>query len=168
MRALVWNTTLVLAVAYCSAAAVSCGDDGGGNPDGGGKLDGSGGTGGSGGAMDAGDEKPGTVGCIPPEEVPVACPTPPVTFANVESTFQARCVSACHNGVTPDPNIPGGTLWPLVEREHILQWEDAVRAFMADCSMPPPDAGIPMTIEERKAIIEFLRCEGRHRAGTAW
>jgi hypothetical protein len=156
MRASICKITLALAVACGYGAAVSCGDDAG-NPDGGG---GTGGAGGTAGAMDASDGKAGTVGCISPEEVPVACPTAPVTFANVQPIFQARCVSACHNGVTPDPNFPGMTLWPLVERTHILEWHDSVRAMMADCSMPPSDAGVPMTIEERKAIIEFIRCEG--------
>jgi hypothetical protein len=161
MRALVCKITLALAVACSYGAAVSCGDNGG-NPDGGGGAGGSGGTGGSGGAMDASDGKPpGTVGCLTPDTTPTTCPTPRVTFDDVKPIFQARCVSACHNGVTPDPNIPGATLWPLVERMHILDWQDSVRAMMADCSMPPPDAGVPMTIEDRRAIIEFIRCEGR-------
>ena len=158
MRALVYKITLALAVGCC-AAAMSCGDEGG-NPDGGGGSSGSGGTGGSGGAaMDAGDGKPpGTVGCLTPDTTPTSCPTPRVTFDHVKPIFQAQCVGPCHNGVTPDPNIPGATLWPLIEQQHIEDWQDTIRALMADCSMPPPDAGVPMTIEERRAIIEFTRC----------
>jgi hypothetical protein len=161
MRGWVIKITVALAAAYGFAAAVSCGDDSGGNPDGGG------GTGGSGGMTDASDATAGTVGCLPPEEVPVVCPTPKVTFANVQSIFQARCVSACHNGVTPDPTRPGETLWPLIDPAHILDWEDTVRGLVGDCSMPPQDAGIPMTIEERRAMLEFLRCEGRGGGSAA-
>jgi hypothetical protein len=29
---------------------------------------------------------------------------------------------------------------------------------MVDCSMPPADAGVPLTVEERWAILEFLYC----------
>jgi hypothetical protein len=154
MRAFFYKIGVMLAIASGYAAAVSCGDDSpSGNPDGGG------GTGGSGGAMDASDGPTGTVGCLTPMTTPTTCPSPPVTFANVQPFFQARCVNVCHNGVTPDPNIPGATIWPLMERAHILEWCDGIRALVADCSMPPPDAGVPMTIEERKAIVEFMRCE---------
>jgi hypothetical protein len=154
MRALVCKITLALAVGSGYAAAVSCGDDGGGNPDGGG---GSGGAGGS-GAMDAGDSGSGTVGCLKMEEIPLTCPTPPVTFDNVKSIFQTRCSGVCHNGATLDGN--GIPIWALTDRQHILDWHDTVRSTIGDCQMPPPDAGVPVTIEERKAIIQFVRCEG--------
>jgi hypothetical protein len=161
MRTWGCKIAVVLAVAWGSAAAVNCGDDSAGGSDAG-----TGGSGGS-GAMDAGDGKSGTVGCLAPEEVPVACPTPKVTFANVQSIFQSRCVSACHNGVTPDPLRPGETLWPMIDPMHILDWEDSVRAWVGDCSMPPQDAGIPMTIEERRAVIQFTRCESRRNPDGA-
>jgi hypothetical protein len=155
MRALVSKITLALAVACGCAAALSCGDDGNGGTDGGG------GSGGSGGAMDAGDGKAGTVGCLSPEEVPVACPSPPVTYAQVQPIIQARCVNICHNGMTPDPAHPGGTIWSLSTRDDILKdWPDSIRETMANCVMPPADAGVPLTIEERRAIIELIRCEG--------
>ena len=150
MRALIGKITLALAVACGCASVVSCGNEGGGKTDGGG----SGGSGGMGGS-----DAPGTVGCLTPDMVPLTCPTPPVSFANIQPIMQARCVSICHNGVTRDPN--GDVIWGLVDKEHVLQWEDTVRSTMADCVMPPADAGVPMTIEERKAIIEFIRCEGR-------
>jgi hypothetical protein len=165
MRALVRKITLALTVVCGCAAVVGCGDDTGGGPDGGGGAGGSGGgTGGSGGAMDAGDGKSGTVGCLSPEDVPVACPSPPVTYAQVQPIIQARCVSICHNGVTLDttPGVPPGTtIWALTDRDHILKdWADTVRDTMANCAMPPPDANVPVTIEERRAIIELIRCEG--------
>ena len=156
MRLSIFKMAVALAVTCGYSAFVSCGDDSNGSPDGGG---GSGGTGGSGGATDAGGDT-GFVGCLNPDATPTTCPTPAVTFANVQGIFQAKCVSVCHNGVTPDPTRPGETLWPLIERQHILDWHDTVRATMAECLMPPPDSGVPLTIEERRAIIEFIRCEG--------
>jgi hypothetical protein len=81
-----------------------------------------------------------------------------VTYGNVKPIFDARCVSICHNGTTPDPSAPGTNIWGLIDYAHIKDWSDTVRDTMASCEMPPADAGVPMTIEERRAILEFIRC----------
>jgi hypothetical protein len=90
--------------------------------------------------------------------VPTSCPSPPVTYGTVKPIFDARCVSVCHNDKTPDPGQPGTTIWGLTDYDHVKDWADAVREQVANCLMPLPDAGIPMTIEERRAILEFLKC----------
>lgn len=151
----------VLAVAATSFAAAGCADDGGGAPDGGGGAGGSGGTGATGGSgggqpTDGAIVDTGSLAC--PVTLPTACPTPPVTYAKVDPIFKARCSSVCHNGMTPDPNNNNEPIWGLTDYEHITSWQDTIRAAMANCSMPPADAGVPLTVEERTAILEWIRC----------
>jgi len=133
MRGDVSKITVALALLGGCLTVPSCSDDGGNNPDGGG------GAGGSGLIADAAGDR-GQGG---------------------QPIMQARCVSVCHNGTTPDPNPNPITpnIWPLASYKDITDWNDTIRSSMADCSMPPADAGVPVTVEERKAIIEFIRCE---------
>jgi hypothetical protein len=152
MLALVWG---------CSAWAGCGGQEGGSSGSSGsggvGNGGGAGGAGGSGAITDAGSGgSSGTVGCL--TTPPTSCPTPPVTYSMVKPIFDARCVSVCHNGTTPDPKNNNEPIWGLVEYSHISDWRDTIRREIAACSMPPPEAGVPMTIEERKAIMEFIRC----------
>jgi hypothetical protein len=136
--------------------AAGCGDDSNGSPDGGGGA-GGGGTGGSGGSgaitVDAGGDT-GSLAC--PAEAPTECPTPAVTFGTVEKIFEQRCGSICHNGTTKDPN--GALIWALSDYDHIASWQDDIRDDMHACLMPPADAGVPITIEERRSILEWIRC----------
>ena len=134
--------------------AVSCAGDDAATPDGG--AGGTGGAGGSGGAVDAGGSETGLVGCV--AEAPTACPDPPVKYGAVEGIFKARCVNVCHNGMTPDPNDPSMPIWGFTDYEHVSSWQDTIRAEVFRCSMPPQDAGVPMTVEERRAVLEFIRC----------
>jgi hypothetical protein len=81
---------------------------------------------------------------------PTACPEPPPRYADVLPIFEQRCI-ICHSGA---PNGP----WPLDGYEHIADWQDNIRSDMLDCSMPPFDAGVPITLEERMAILTWIRC----------
>jgi len=81
---------------------------------------------------------------------PTLCPDPPVRYADVEPIFQSRCVS-CHAD-----NVDGP--WPLTTYQDIADWQDLVRADLLDCSMPPADAGVPMTHDEQLAILTWIRC----------
>ena len=102
----------------------------------------------------SGDTDP-TDGCL--TTLPTACPTPPVKYANVQPIFQARCVNMCHNGATLDPETKM-PIWGLTDYSHVSTWQDTIRAKTASCEMPPPDAGVPMTMEERRAILEWVHC----------
>jgi hypothetical protein len=64
--------------------------------------------------------------------------------------IERRCLG-CHSGVPEGP-------WPLTTYEHVADWQDVVRTDLLDCSMPPPDAGVPITIDERIAILTWIRC----------
>ena len=147
-----------MALALVSACWIAAGcsgntsDPAGGAGGAGGSGTTTGGAGGGGGGMS------GTVGCLKMDMLPTSCPQPPVTYANVKPIFDARCVSICHNGNTPDPDHPGEKIWGLTDYSHVQDWYREVRDTVANCTMPPPDAGVPVTIEERRAILEFIRC----------
>jgi uncharacterized membrane protein len=68
----------------------------------------------------------------------------------VAPIFERRC-TGCHAG------NPGGS-WSLKDYGHVADWQDTIRSNLRDCSMPPPDAGIPMTLEERVSILTWIRC----------
>jgi hypothetical protein len=81
---------------------------------------------------------------------PTSCPDPPPRYADVTPIFQQRCI-LCHNGTNDGP-------WALTDYEHIADWQDIIRADLLDCTMPPADAGVPITREERLAILVWIRC----------
>jgi len=157
MHSFVSKIVIALALAGSLVLAGCSGDDTG-SPTGGAGSGGAGGAGGGGGSapIDGAVIDTGKVGCV--DTPPTACPTPPVTWSKVEPIFAARCGSLCHNGTTPNPNIPGDTLWGLKDYDHVKDWYDTIRDTINACQMPPPDAGVPMTVEERMAILEFIRC----------
>lgn len=93
-----------------------------------------------------GDEQPSACSVT----APTSCPEPAPGYADVAPIFERRCV-ACHAG------NPGGP-WSLADYGHVSDWQDTIRSNVRDCSMPPSDAGIPMTLEERGAILTWIRC----------
>ncbi|MDY7225451.1 hypothetical protein [Hyalangium rubrum] len=93
-----------------------------------------------------GNENPST--CSVPS--PTSCPEPAPRYADVAPIFERRCVT-CHAGT------PGGP-WSLADYGHVADWQDTIRTNVRDCSMPPPDSGVPMTLEERTAILTWIRC----------
>jgi hypothetical protein len=80
---------------------------------------------------------------------PVVCVDPSSSYADVEPIFMRRCLS-CHDGSTEQ--------WPLTSYSHVADWFDQIRSAMRNCTMPPPDSGMTMTIEEREAILQWIRC----------
>jgi len=83
-------------------------------------------------------------------KAPTVCPDPPPHYPDIEPIIQQKCVS-CHQG------LPGGN-WPLLQYSHVADWQDVIRAQMLACTMPPPDAGVPMSDEEREAILTWILC----------
>ena len=76
-------------------------------------------------------------------QAPTACPAPPVTYEDVAATF----------------SVPGGP-WPLLTYEDTVDWQDVIRGYLLDCSMPPPDSGVTLSDEDRLAILTWIRCGG--------
>jgi hypothetical protein len=141
-------------ICSCLTAAGCAGDDSG-NADAGAGTGGAGGSGGAGGGS-GGPTEAGGLGCV--EELPVACPDPPVKYSQVEPIFKRSCVSVCHNGTTPDPNNNNLPIWGFTDHEHVVSWQDTIRDHVFRCSMPPQDAGVAMTQDDRRAILAFIRC----------
>lgn len=80
---------------------------------------------------------------------PTSCPAPKPTYADVQPIIARRCLQ-CHDGTGPE--------WPLKEYRHVADWQDTIHDRLLDCSMPPPEAAIPMTIPERVAILTWIKC----------
>src|SRR5687768_11232513 len=49
---------------------------------------------------------------------PTSCPSPPLTYADVEPIFEQRCV-VCHNGAADGP-------WSLRGYSHVADWQDII------------------------------------------
>ena len=81
---------------------------------------------------------------------PTSCTDPTLDYAAIEPILQQRCLQ-CHGGQ------PGGP-WPLDAYEHVADWANEIRAQLSSCTMPPADAGIPITSEEREKVLLWVRC----------
>lgn len=81
---------------------------------------------------------------------PTSCPDPSPVYADVEPLFQQYCV-ICHDDVAGGP-------WPLTAYKDVADWHDTIRADLLFCTMPPADAGVVMTLEDRMAILTWLKC----------
>jgi hypothetical protein len=86
-----------------------------------------------------------------PVALPTSCPSPSPRYADIAPIVQADCAGPCHSGA------PGGP-WPLTEYQHVADWADMIRPMVAECQMPPPDAGIQVSTADRLAILSWLRC----------
>lgn len=86
-----------------------------------------------------------------PVEAPTSCPDPTaIRYADVAPIIEARCAS-CHSPLWSGP-------WPLNTLSHVRDWTDDIRTNLIACTMPPPDAGIPITKEERLTVLRWIRC----------
>jgi cytochrome c5 len=81
---------------------------------------------------------------------PTACPDPPPKYADVKPVFDAKCVT-CHSGAAGGP-------WPLNDYGTIASWQSEIRGELLGCSMPPVDAGAPLTNEERMSLLTWIQC----------
>lgn len=81
---------------------------------------------------------------------PTTCPTPAITFTDITPILQERCIT-CHNGAVNGP-------WPLRTYEEVSDWQDTVRSEVANCTMPPTDAGLFISNEDRVTLLSFIRC----------
>lgn len=98
------------------------------------------------------------VGLPPDAEVPVSCPVDLPTscpegsprYADVAPIIEARCV-VCHSPRWTGP-------WPLDTISHLRDWFDDVRTTVGNCTMPPPEARVPITKDERMQLLQWVRC----------
>lgn len=107
-----------------------------------------------GGPGDASTPDDTDTGAIPLEcdtVAPTECNDPGISYADdIAPILAARCIP-CHDGSAEQ--------WPLTSYTHVVDWRPDIRTRMLDCSMPPPDAGIPITLAERQRILDWIRCD---------
>jgi hypothetical protein len=85
-------------------------------------------------------------------DAPTSCPADGPTWETVAPIVGARCAAPCHYGQIDGP-------WPLYTYQQVVDWYDVVRSDLLNCTMPPPDSGVPMTDDERHTILTWLRCD---------
>jgi hypothetical protein len=87
-----------------------------------------------------------------PDDLPPACPAPAPSYqAQVAPLLEARCVG-CHGAGQVASNRlldSYGSVFP--QRAAVLRQTYA-------CQMPPADAGAPLTLAERAALLGWLVC----------
>jgi uncharacterized membrane protein len=83
-------------------------------------------------------------------EAPTSCPDPAPRFGDVSPIFKKRCAS-CHVSEWNGP-------WPLDTYSHIADWADTIRGHLIECSMPPPEAGVPIPNDESELVLTWIRC----------
>ncbi len=64
--------------------------------------------------------------------------------------LNAKC-NGCHSGVDGGP-------WPLTNFEDVEHWQDVLVAELANCGMPPADAGPTLSDDERATLLSWLAC----------
>jgi hypothetical protein len=104
-------------------------------------------------ANDAGGAELDGGGQPPPPctiEAVTSCPEPAPRYADVAPIFKQRCAS-CHVANWSGP-------WPLDTYQHVADWADVVRDMVRTCTMPPPEAGMPLPNEEAEQILTWIRC----------
>jgi len=105
-----------------------------------------------GGHRDAGADS-GMKGRACAAEPVMTCPSPKPSFKkDVVPIVNARCLS-CHSGA--DANGP----WPLTNLDDIAHWKPLVVQDIENCTMPPVDAGPPLTAEESATFLGWLACD---------
>jgi hypothetical protein len=86
-----------------------------------------------------------------PVAAPTACADPTaIRYADIAPIIEARC-APCHSPLWSGP-------WPLHTLGHVRDWTEDIRTNLLACTMPPLDAGIPITKEERLTILQWIRC----------
>jgi uncharacterized membrane protein len=81
---------------------------------------------------------------------PASCPTPAPRYPQIAAIIEQRCAS-CHSPRWTGP-------WPLDTYGHVADWQVTIQSNLLDCTMPPPDAGVPITPAERVEILTWIKC----------
>jgi hypothetical protein len=90
--------------------------------------------------------------CPSLEEVCTVTKVP--SFKNaVTPIIERSCASiaGCHTGKANDP-------WPLNNYEEIVDWAPNFVSDLQGCTMPPADAGVALSTNDRLALWQWLNC----------
>jgi hypothetical protein len=101
-------------------------------------------------ARDAGGSDAAALPFVCNVPAPASCPTPPPRYPAIAAIIKQRC-EGCHSPLWTGP-------WPLDSYGHVADWQDTIQVNLLDCTMPPPEAGVPITVDERVQILTWIRC----------
>ena len=89
-----------------------------------------------------------TSGCT---ELAPSCSAPTPSFLyDVKPLLDRSCNSTCH--------APGVGPWPLGAYQDVADWASLIQLDLEACTMPPPDAGPPLTDAERQKVLDWIAC----------
>jgi hypothetical protein len=79
--------------------------------------------------------------------------TVPSFKKQVGPIIEKSCASAagCHTGKPDDP-------WPLTDYQEIVDWKSAFVDDLRGCTMPPADAGVALSVNDRLVLWQWLTC----------
>jgi hypothetical protein len=81
------------------------------------------------------------------------CTLPSPSYgSDVAPILERDCNQPCH--------APGLGPWPLTNYSDVHDWATAVLSDVANCTMPPPDAGTVMSAADQATIVDWLACGG--------
>ncbi len=89
-----------------------------------------------------------------PNDLPQSCPANPPSYQNdVAPIIQAYCLQ-CHS--------PGGAAAdrPFIDYAHVQAQLMMILDQVYACNMPPADAGLHMTEQQRLTLLTWLVCGG--------
>src|SRR6266496_4020938 len=88
-------------------------------------------------------------GC--PYQAPQTCPASTPTYqADVLPILQTKC-NDCHTGADGGP-------WPLTDYQLVVDWKISILGDLECNTMPPADAGLALTSDERTTLLAWLVC----------
>ncbi len=93
-------------------------------------------------------DPPPASGCT---ELGTSCNAPVPSFLHdVKPLLDRSCNSTCH--------APGVGPWPLGAYQDVADWASLIQLDLEACTMPPPDAGAPLTDSERQTVLDWIAC----------
>lgn len=79
------------------------------------------------------------------------CTLPAPRFAGIKPILDQAC-AGCHS------SLDAGEPWPLTNYRDVSDWQSLVRDDLLKCTMPPLDAGVSISNDDRAALINWLDC----------
>jgi hypothetical protein len=72
-------------------------------------------------------------------------------YGTIKPIIDRACVPCHFDSDAPDAS------WPLTTYDDVREWDDQIRIDVLNCSMPPRDAGVTMTDNERARVVNWIR-----------
>ena len=96
---------------------------------------------------------PGVAPSRPCASVDASCPPTPPSFANDVDPIIVKYCNACHG--------EGGieqALYDYTSYAGVFRARSSIATFVSDCRMPPADAGLFPSDEQRQTLLQWIAC----------